>query len=346
MQSYGDEGGGLDIRRYLLALLRFKWLLLLSVIVGLAGAYGAWSLVPVSYSTEGNLWIEAPTRDQGADVSPIRAATMLESNAWIELLRSFSVLDTVVIEQGLYVQPPAEFAPAFTGFSLAEEFVPGGYELRVGAAGEDFVLVTNQGALVQQANFGVPIGENVGFRWQPAPGSFPSGRDGVVLGPVPPRRGPGALRSPRSRDRPDGEFPQPFLERLRSTPDDQHAQRDHAAARQDRGRSEAAEAGRDSQDPRRAAPGHGGRARAGGAGPRGVPDPDDQPPLRPRHGDRRGAGGDPRARLRRVLPESRRGRAAQAGPHAASGCPGELLGRRSDRSAGSHPPGRELLGAP
>lgn len=177
LAPYGPEPSGLDLRRYGLAVLRYKWLLLLSLLVGLAGAYAIWTIVPVNYTAEGNLWIEVdnPNARAAGDVTPIRAAGLLQSNAWIELLRSYSVLDSVVISQGLYVVPPTQYAPAFRSFGLAAQFVPGMYELRVGAAGEDFVLVTSAGQLVQQAAFGVPIGENVGFRWQPARGSFPPG---------------------------------------------------------------------------------------------------------------------------------------------------------------------------
>jgi hypothetical protein len=68
-------------------------------------------------------------------LTPIRASGLLEANSWIELLRSYAVLDSVAVEQRLYVRAPADYEPAFTNFSLAPEFLPGSYELRVGAAG-------------------------------------------------------------------------------------------------------------------------------------------------------------------------------------------------------------------
>lgn len=177
--SYGDfnepDEPGIDFRRYVLAIVRYKWLLFFALIVGSAGAYVAWNAVQVSYTAQGSLWIEIERRGGGADVTPIRAGALVESSAWIDLLRTNQVLEPVVIQERLFVQPPSEYAPAFASFGLGDPFGPGAYELRVGAAGEDFVLVTAEGALVQQANFGAPIGENVGFRWQPARGSFPPG---------------------------------------------------------------------------------------------------------------------------------------------------------------------------
>ena len=49
--------GGIDVRRYAFAVLRYKWLLALSMVVGLAGAYFVWTTTQVTYTAEGNLWI-------------------------------------------------------------------------------------------------------------------------------------------------------------------------------------------------------------------------------------------------------------------------------------------------
>ena len=68
---------------------------------------------------------------------------------------------------------PAHHPPALLRFELAAQYPPGLYWLTGSQFVEDFSLTTWAGVLVQQARFGVPIGENVGFRWAPAPGSFP-----------------------------------------------------------------------------------------------------------------------------------------------------------------------------
>ncbi|MEM7414173.1 MAG: polysaccharide biosynthesis tyrosine autokinase [Gemmatimonadota bacterium] len=171
-----DSGSGIDLRRYVFAILRYKWLLVASLLVGLGGAYLAWTRTPVTYTAEGNLWIEVENRRGGAgDVAPIRPSGLLESNGWIELLRSYQVLDTVAVRERLLVQAPSEYAPAFEQFSLQmERFLPGGYELVVGQSGADYALSTAEGQLVQSGQFGAPIGENVGFVWNPARGSFPA----------------------------------------------------------------------------------------------------------------------------------------------------------------------------
>lgn len=172
-----DDGGGLDLRRYFFAILRYKWLLVLATIVGVGGAYFVWTSTDVTYTARGNLWIEVPRRGGVGDVLPIRASGLLESNAWIELLRSYQVLDTVAVQQRLFLSVPSEHDLAFEQFGLAEQFVPGQYELTVGQTGDDFVLQTSDGQLVQQDGFGVPIGEHIGFIWTPLRGTFAPGAE-------------------------------------------------------------------------------------------------------------------------------------------------------------------------
>ena len=157
------------------SVLRYTLLLAVAFLVGAPSAYLAWTNMEASYTAEGTLWIEVASRQGSNDVTPIRAGGLLESSAWIDLLRSYQVMEPVVMDQRLYVRHREEHAPAFASFTLAEQFVPGAYELRVGASGEDFVLVTGEGAVVQQGLFETPIGRNVGFRWTPSGDSFAPG---------------------------------------------------------------------------------------------------------------------------------------------------------------------------
>ena len=136
------EDDGLDIRRYLFAVLRYKWLLALALVVGGLGAFYAWKTLDVTYEASGNIWIESAGNQSGAgDVAPIRSSGLLERNAWIELLRSYQVLDTVAQQERLYIESPPEFALAFADFELEDQFVPGRYELRMGESGDEFTLV-------------------------------------------------------------------------------------------------------------------------------------------------------------------------------------------------------------
>lgn len=169
---------GIDVRRYLFAVLRYKWLLLIALVLGAAGAVVAWNLSEVTYTAEGSLYIEGDNRRGTSDVDPIRPGTLLESSSWVELLRSYQVLDSVVMAQGLYVRPPMEFAEQFEGFGLADRVAFGSFELRIASNGQDFVLATAAGAVVDEGRLGESIGEEAGFRWTPPAGAFPP--DAVV----------------------------------------------------------------------------------------------------------------------------------------------------------------------
>jgi capsular exopolysaccharide synthesis family protein len=167
------DGEGLDLRRYLLAILRYKWLLVVGLVLGATGAVVAWNVIEVTYTAEGSLYIQGENRRQGAgDLDPIRPSALLESSSWVELLRSYQVLDSVVMEEGLYVRPAQGFTEQFQDFGLADQVLFGSFELRIGPDGRTFQLLTTAGAVVDDGNLGEPIGEDAGFRWAPPAGAF------------------------------------------------------------------------------------------------------------------------------------------------------------------------------
>src|SRR5690606_4073449 len=134
LSDYGDVGeeggGGRDLRRYLHALLRRKWWVVVSAVVGLAGGAAVWRTTEVEYTAVGSLWLENQAASSGSgDVTPIRASGLLQASSWIELLRSFTVLDSVVIAERLYLEAPDAHEGAFASLELGENFRPGSYRL-------------------------------------------------------------------------------------------------------------------------------------------------------------------------------------------------------------------------
>lgn len=154
------------IQRYIWAVLRRKWLLLAALVVGVAGAAGAYSVLSVEYTAQGNLWVQVDLRGEGS-AGPIRQGELLESYGWIELLKSFAVLDPVVVSQKLYLSSPKDYAPAFSTFTLAERFRPGSYVLKIGSGGKNYVLTQDGGTVLESGALGDSIGVDYGFRWQP-----------------------------------------------------------------------------------------------------------------------------------------------------------------------------------
>jgi succinoglycan biosynthesis transport protein ExoP len=178
-EGWGEEpperpgGQGLNLRRYVSAVWRRKWLLAVALVVGAAGAAGAYTFLGVRYTALGTIWVRGGG-GQG-NVGPIAQGQLLQQSSWTDLLKSFAVLDTVAASQRLYLSVPAAYAPAFTSFSLADRFRPGSYVLDVAADGRRFTLTSNAGATLQTGTLGDSIGAPLGFRWQPKASAFPAG---------------------------------------------------------------------------------------------------------------------------------------------------------------------------
>jgi capsular exopolysaccharide synthesis family protein len=168
------EMEGLDWRRYLHSLVRYKWLILMALLIGAAASYWVWQTTPVEYQAEGALWIEG----DGGRFEPIQAEGILESSAWIELLRSYSVLDSVVVEQRMHISAPGEHRAQFASLKLTDRFQDGDFELRIDANGTDYTLTKPEdegGAVLERGRLGEAIGESLGYDWTPAAGSFAAG---------------------------------------------------------------------------------------------------------------------------------------------------------------------------
>ena len=154
-----------EFARFLAALYRHKWLVVLAVILGLGAGLGASRFFHPEYVAQGKVWIEGSSRE-GDNQGPIRAMELLKSYAWVELLKSYTVLDYVVKEQRLFIEA-GEFQ-AFDSFELSDRFRPGDYRLTISRDGKNFTLLTAEGQEIQKGAVGDSIGKPVGFSWLPA----------------------------------------------------------------------------------------------------------------------------------------------------------------------------------
>src|SRR6058998_712755 len=142
--TFSGEQAGPDWRRVASALLRFKWVVVLMVTLGLGAAFAATRVLRPVYKAQANVWVDVPARrgDGPTDArGPIRQGALLDADAWVELLRSYVVLDQVVRDRRLYldVKRPSDRA-SFDGFRVNETFRPGDYRLSVSADGREYTL--------------------------------------------------------------------------------------------------------------------------------------------------------------------------------------------------------------
>jgi len=176
-QGFGQPETSVDWRRVLSAVARFKWLIAVVTIVGTVGGLAATRFIKPQYMVQATLWIDQPDQRGGQERGPIRAGQPLEPEAWLDLLKSYRVLDQVVRDQRLFLTPKArEDAPLFEAFRVAEQYRPGVYRLAVDGNGKTFTLSTDKGVEVEHGAVGDSIGARLGFTWAPPAGTIPAGR--------------------------------------------------------------------------------------------------------------------------------------------------------------------------
>jgi polysaccharide biosynthesis transport protein len=176
-QGFAQPETGVDWRRVLSAVARFKWLIAVVTVVGTVGGVAATRFIKPQYMVQATLWIDQPDQHGGQDRGPIRAGQPLEPEAWLDLLKSYRVLDQVVRDQRLFVTPKArEDGALFETFRVADQYRPGVYRLALDGSGKTFTLSTDKGVEVEHGAVGDSIGARLGFTWAPAAGTIPAGR--------------------------------------------------------------------------------------------------------------------------------------------------------------------------
>lgn len=178
-EAWGDpaeeSGGGLPIKRTLLALRRFWWIVAIAGVVGAGAGYYVTTLIEPQYSASGTVWLEQTSQAEQAQ-GPIRSAELFQGYAWQELLRTGLVLDSVVIDQRLYLQARTADRRDMADLTVGEEARFGDYVLTVDSRGESYVLATQDGEEVDRGAVGSPVGVELGIRWTPGPEVLRPGR--------------------------------------------------------------------------------------------------------------------------------------------------------------------------
>jgi capsular exopolysaccharide synthesis family protein len=164
-----------DWRRPLGAVLRYRSWILVSMALGVLGGAIAARVQSRRYLAQATVWIQSSDQRTTAR-GPIGSDQFLQAAAWVDLLRSYIVLDDVVRQLRLCLRYEARDARAFSTFALSDEFQPGDYRLVVDGTERTFRLEARGGAELQHGAVGDSIGQALGFRWVPsaevlAPGS-------------------------------------------------------------------------------------------------------------------------------------------------------------------------------
>jgi polysaccharide biosynthesis transport protein len=175
MQPPDEEEAPLDLRRYRAALFRYKWLVVVCALAGAAAGFGLTKVQKPKYMAQATIWIQQG-KAGGAQTGPIQQGQLLESFAWQDLVRSYVVLDEVVRQMHLFLEPkvPAD-STALSGLQLTERFRPGEYRVSVDGSGRKFVLTAGTSE-IQRGAVGDSVGLAVGLIWAPGPRVLRPGR--------------------------------------------------------------------------------------------------------------------------------------------------------------------------
>jgi tyrosine-protein kinase Etk/Wzc len=163
--------------RYGAALRRHKWLVLLVIALGIAAGFGVTRLLAPEYEVHSTLWISTDNNTPDQRSGPIRAVAPMRETSWPELLTSFAILEQVVREKSLYLEPKeASDSTLFAGFAVDEHFRPGRYTLKVDRSGWQYALLAADGTRLQNGILGDSVGRKFGFRWKPPADALTKGR--------------------------------------------------------------------------------------------------------------------------------------------------------------------------
>src|SRR2546423_2333360 len=78
--------------RPLAVIRRYKWLMLGIIVVFATGGFAASRRIKPHYEARATIWINSETAELRA-TGPIRSSGLLHSRSWIEVLRSYRVVD-------------------------------------------------------------------------------------------------------------------------------------------------------------------------------------------------------------------------------------------------------------
>ncbi len=159
-------------QRYLSAVGRFKWLILAMVLLGLLGGYVATRYIKPEYDVSGKITL----RDPSAEI--IGNSRQRSNESYLQVFRAYSITDSVARKLRLYLDTRRDADSVyFREFALAQQFVPGTYELTIDSKKEKYRLRRTRNGDSREIETGLigdSIGRESGLRWRPVKELLPA----------------------------------------------------------------------------------------------------------------------------------------------------------------------------
>jgi polysaccharide biosynthesis transport protein len=162
-----SEPEGIQWARYVDVIKRHMVLIVAITGVGSAAGLVAAKRVKPAYEAQTTIWVNSTTGQQSG---PIRAQQLLPTGSWVDLLRSYAIVDEVVrrLNLNLGYKQRAD-SVLFRNFAAGASVHPGAYILKIDSRGRHFVLSRADGVALEQGSLGDTIGLKEGFSWIPQP---------------------------------------------------------------------------------------------------------------------------------------------------------------------------------
>ena len=177
-ESDAEASQTTDWHRLGSAVLRYGWWILGLVALGALGGVASRQLLPPRYQVQATIWIQSSDPRGGNNGrGPIGANQLFDSYAWVDLLKSYVVLDAVARDLRMYVTPAHAARPAFAEFTVNDTYSPGRYRVVVDRTGQTWSLTSKDGQELQHGAVGEPVGAALGFRWTPTAAVLSPGSD-------------------------------------------------------------------------------------------------------------------------------------------------------------------------
>ncbi|MGI9625517.1 MAG: polysaccharide biosynthesis tyrosine autokinase [Longimicrobiales bacterium] len=150
---------------------RYPWVIAAFVGVGIAiSALAFWIREP-EFVAQGAVWVDQVPEREGL-LSMVTAPQ--SSRSWVELLRSWTVLDSVAIDAGLFVgRHPDVPEGVFDGLRTLGAVQAGSFGLLI--RGDSIMLDEARTEVIQRSAVGEPLGTPLGLSWIPDPADLTPG---------------------------------------------------------------------------------------------------------------------------------------------------------------------------
>jgi polysaccharide biosynthesis transport protein len=167
-----EGGGGAKLRRYWAAIKRFRWLIIILAALGTAAGVVATRYIDPVFEARGALWI-ADVGTGGNNNGAYRPPELLPNGSWVQLIRSFAVVDRVVADQRLWVKGKTwRDSVALQGIQPTPRTLPGDYTLWSDSTKGTYSLAEAQKGIFERGRLGDSVGKSVGFAWVPTVASL------------------------------------------------------------------------------------------------------------------------------------------------------------------------------